>query len=95
MIDFLNQIETLLLDMLKFQAFPGIFLSTQTQVFQLFFLPILSNSRFSKVKWQPCNKLSQRRILAKKKIYITMQVLGNMYRMYICFQAYRQLLLFI
>ena len=37
MIDFLNQIETLLLDMLKFQAFPGIFLSTQTQVFQLFF----------------------------------------------------------
>ena len=69
MIEFLCQIEILLLKMLKLLKIPGFsrffikipgfssfFLISQIPGFFRLLLPKLSNSRFFQVKWQPCLK---------------------------------------
>ena len=62
MIDFLCQIEILLLEMLKLLKIPGFFNQNSSFFFKIslilgfsrLFLPKLSNPRFFQVKWQPC-----------------------------------------
>ena len=60
MIDFLSQIETLLLNMLKLFKIQGFFsdFCSKLQFFHIYFknCQILGFSGFQ-VKWQPCNQL--------------------------------------